>query len=799
MDTLLQDLRYGFRMMLRRPGFAAIAILTLAIGIGACTAIFSIVDAVLLRSLPYSEPDRILQLREVTRKGSRVAVAEPNFLDIRAQNHSLETLALYSSGLTTVTGGAVPVRVNVAVVSGDLFRVFDVLPSVGRVFTEEESKAGGGTVAVVSYGFWQRLLGGNADVTSSALNIDNRSMTVIGVMPPGFDFPEKTEVWIPRNVYPPNTSRTAHNWRVIARLRPDVSLKAARSELNALAGSLKQQYGEEIDMIGVSLIPLQEFMVGDIRSGLLLIFGAVAFLLLIACANVANLLLARAASRQKELAVRAALGATRFRLARQFIAESWVLALIGGALGVLISFWGLDLLIALNQENLPRANEIHVDARALVFTLILSFFVAVVLGVISAMRASGYDLQRALKEGGRDQSSIASNRLRGIFVVSEFALTLVLLIAAGLLGKSFLSLLSIDPGFRPEGAVVMDVSLPFPEDEQQQQQLVAFHNQLLEKLENLPGVVAVGGINDLPMAVDGADGTFLIDNDRTKSGYGDFRVTSPGYFAAMGIPLLHGRVFDSSDTANSPHAAVISQSLAELYFPQEDAIGRQIQFGNMDGDPRLLNIIGVVGDVRDRGLDTRVSPTVYTYYLQRPRKASDFSIIARTKTDPAALISSMRREVESLNGNVPSSFRTLEQVFSSSLDERRFSLVVFGVFAAAALALAIAGIYGVMSYSVTERTREIGVRMALGAQPGDVLKLVIRQGMKQAVIGVAIGLTASIILTRLIESMLFGVSATDPLTFVLLTSLLIVIALAACYVPARRATKIDPMVALRYE
>jgi predicted permease len=521
-------------------------------------------------------------------------------------------------------------------------------------------------------------------------------------------------------------------------------------------------------------------------------------LLLIACANVANLMLAQVTARQKELAVRAALGATRLRLARQFITESMLLALIAGSLGVLLSFWGVSLLIGVDQKALPRMDEIGVDARALAFTLGLSFLVALILGLVPALRGSRTDLVANLKDAGRGQSaSAASSRLRSLLVVSQVALTLVLLIGAGLLGKSFLRLLQIDPGFRIESAVAMDLSMASAENEKQNNQLARFNQQLLERIGQLPGVVAVGGVNSLPMTGTGSNGTFLIDNNPANTGYAEYRVASPGYFAAIGIPLMRGRLFEQSDTADSIHVAVISQSLARKVWPEEDPIGKRIQFGNMDGDKRLLNVVGIVGDVHEK-LDSDVRPTVYADSFQRPQLSS-VSIVARANIGTAPLISAMRSELRALNAELPASFRTLDQVFSSSLDDRRFNLILFGVFAAVALMLAITGIYGVMSYAVTQRTNEIGIRIALGAQASDVLKLVVGQGMVLAVIGLVMGLAGAFALTRLMSSLLFAVGTTDLTIFAGVSVLLASVALLACYVPALRATKVDPMVALRCE
>ncbi|HSO75452.1 MAG TPA: FtsX-like permease family protein, partial [Blastocatellia bacterium] len=506
-----------------------------------------------------------------------------------------------------------------------------------------------------------------------------------------------------------------------------------------------------------------------------------------------------ATARSKEFAVRMAIGASRLRLVRQMTVENLLLVLIAAALGTVLAFWGVGLLLSLNPASLPRSGEVRVDGTALSFTLLLSFMIAVGLALVPAIRFSKLDLQTSLKESARGSSAhAASNRLRSAFVVLQMALTLVLLIGAGLLGKSFLKLLEVDPGFRPQNVVAMELSLPSAEDADQNRRLALFHEQLLDRVGQIPGVVAAGGINSLPMTGSGSNGTFLINNDRARTGYAEYRRASQDYFAAMGIPLLRGRLFQREDGPDSPHVAVISKSLADKVWPDEDPIGQRIQFGNMDGDLRLLNIVGIVGDVREYGLDADVRPSVYAYSLQRPQ-SSYLSIVARSQADSGALVSAMRGAVQSMDNQIPINFRTLEQIFASSLDNRRFSLVIFGVFAAVALLLAAMGIYGVMSYTVSQRTQEIGIRIALGASARNVLSLTMGQGLKLTMIGVAIGGIGAVALTRLLESLLFAVSATDPLTFAGIALLLTGVALVACYLPARRATKVDPMVALRYE
>src|SRR5215216_2050188 len=788
LDIPKQDIKYGLRVLLKNPGFTAVAVLSLALGTGACTAIFSIVDAVLLRSLPYAEPSRLVQVREVDSKGSQMAVAEPNFLDLHARNRSLEAVAQYNGSLATVVGASQPVRTNVLWASTDFFRVFGVEPFAGRAFEPEEAGAPR-AVAVVSYGFWQRLLGASHDLTGMTLRVNDLTCTVIGVMPPGFNFPQETEIWVPRELLPAQTSRSAHNWSVIARLRKDVSMEQAGADASAIGHQIKQEYGKDADAGDFALIPLQEYLVGNVRQGLLIVFVAVGFLLLVACMNVANLLLAQVTARQKELALRAALGASRMRLARQFITENVLLTLAAGALG-------------------------------------LSLVIAVILGILPVLRLSDKDLQSDLKEAGRGLSAhAASKRLRGLLVISQVAFTLILLVGAGLLGKSFLRLLQVDPGFRVESTFVMDLSVPVAADEQRMKQLMQFFNQLqegraptveppvdearqrrqalfyqqlLEGISQLRGVTAAGGIDGLPMTGRTSNGTFWIENNLAMTGNAEYRRATEGYFITMGIPLLRGRLFDSSDRPESPPVAVISQSLAQKVWPNEDPVGKRIQFGNMDGDIRLIRIVGIVGDVRERGLDSDIRPTVYAYGLQRP-PSSSLSIVIRAEGDTALLAPQLRQLVADLNPELPTNFRTLEQIFSSSLDNRRFSLVIFAVFAAVALMLAAVGIYGVVSYSVTQRTHEIGVRMALGAQSRDVLGMIVGQGLKLALFGVGLGVIASFALTRLMSSLLYGVSANDPVTFGVTSLLLVGVALLACYIPGRRATKVDPITALRHE
>ena len=803
MDSIIKNIRFGVRGLLRRPGFTAIAIVTLALGIGATTTIFSVVDALLLRALPYPDAERLVLLREVGAKGNQMAVAGPNFEDVQASSQTFDALAISAGSYPlAVTVGGQPARSQVSIASRRFFEVMGVLPLAGRAFLPEEEKYGGPVAAVLSYGYWQRVLGGRADFTSLKLNVDGVRCNVVGVMPPNFDYPAETEIWITGNTEPPNTSRTAHNLPVIGRLRAGVTLAQARAELSGIGHQLRQTYGEKIDAVDFALIPLQTYLTRNVRQGLWLLLGAGSLLLLMACANYANLLLAQFSTRQREFTIRAAMGASRRRLAQQLMIENALVTLPAAGLGALLASFGVRLLMLLDNDTLPHVNAIAVDGRVLLFSCGLAVLIAAVLALLPALRLDEHDLQAGLKESGRGQSAdVTKKRLRGALVAAQIGLTLVLFAGAGLLGRSFLKLMQVDPGFKTESAIAMTLTLPTTITPQEDEQLRQFYLQLLERVGHLPGVTAVGGINVLPLADRGANGTFLINDDPSQRGYAEYRVASGGYFAAMNIPLLRGRMFDGTDTVNSPHAAVISQSLANKYWPHEDPIGKRIQFGNMDTDKHLLHVVGVVGDVRDAALDRDAQPTVYAFSLQRPQwwQVSRLAIVVRAKGDPQALIPALRDTVQRLRTDAPTSFTTLDNVFLSSLDTRRFSLVILGVFAVTALALAVAGIYGVMSYVVTQRTHEIGIRMALGAQAADVLKLIVRNGMGPVLLGVASGLAGALALTRLLASLLFGVTPTDALTFASVSLGLIVVALIACYIPARRATKVDPLVALRYE
>ncbi len=815
---MIADFKYSLRSLSKRPSFSLVAILTLALGIGASTAIFSVVDAVLLRPLPYPSQERLVEVTELNQAGRGMAFAEANFNDLAARSRSFEAIATYTRSPDAVAGGMEPVRTNISGVSADFFRVLGVRPALGRLISTETLREGN-QVAVVSYGFWKRILNGRTDLGGSSLRFANRSFAVIGVLPPETEFPAGTDVWFPSAIFPPYESRTAHNFRAIGRLRPDVSFEQANSEVASIGKALKQTYGSQTDAASFGLQSFRERFVRDIRGVLLLLGGAVGLLLAIACSNAANLLLVRATARRKEVALRAALGASRGRLARQFIVEALVLTLAAGVTGTLLAAWSVRLIVGLYHGNLPRIGEIGVSTNVLLFTFGVSLLIAVVLGVVPLIHASRQRLQNDLQDAGRGSSTGArQTRARNFLIVAQVALTLMLLVGAGLLGRSFQRLLSVDPGFRPESVVAMTVLMPQPEEPAAMRSLAQFYHRLFERLEAMPGVTSVGGTSALPMSGNGANGTFM----ETRSGQApatmqefirlmdalppserardaDYRVASAGFFSTMGIPLIRGRLFQESDGPDSPHVAVVSQSLVKRFWPNEDPVGKQIEYGNMDGDLRLLTIVGIVGDVRDSGLDRDPRPTVYTNYFQRPAAAAEFSIVVRAQGDAAVLTSAMRREARALNPEMPTKFETIQEIVSASFDNRRFSMVMLGVFAGSALLLAMVGLYGVMAYITSQRTHEIGIRMAVGAQRLDMLKMIFRQSFTLVLMGVAVGIFASLGLTRLLATMLYDVQATDVVTYTGVVALLVVAAALASYIPARRAMKVDPMVALRYE
>lgn len=816
METLLQDLRYAGRVLRKNPSFTAIAVLTLALGIGAATAIFSVVYGVLLRPLPYPEPNRIMAIHEVNSKGTWSRLADPNFDDFRDQNHSFQAIAKYSGNIASVSGGLQPTRSMVATVSSDFFKVFRIQPIIGRDLSAADAKKGAAPVVLVAYEYWKQHLGSPLDLSQSHLKIDNAIFSVVGVLPRGFQFPQDAALWLPADLDGENPSRTSHNYYAVGRLRDGVSVEQAKAEISAIARRIHDASNEQSDYLlrdGV-VVPLQESITGKARSALLVLLGAVGFLLLVACANVANLLLAQASVRTRELAIRSALGATRGRLVRQYLTEAFLLSLLGGGLGVLGAFSGVAGLLALAPENLPRLDSVSINVPVLVFAFLLSTTVAAGLGIFTAMRATGGNVCKDLGEGGRAQAgSQSSQRMGRVIVAAQIAITLVLVAGAGLLGRSLMKVLEVNPGFRVDKIVTMDVALPWLEDPKAKAGQAIFFSNLIGRLKQIPGVRNVGAASGLPLDGGLPDGMFLLMSQKEvpktfagfeplfqqkeRIGNADFCIATDGYFRALGIPVLRGRIFDDHDGADSPHVAVISDSLARQRWPGQDPIGHTIEFGNMDGDLRLLTIVGIVADVHEDGLETPPRPTVYVSLLQRPRATITITMLSDGETQSVA--AAARGILHELDPEIPPRFRTLSQVYSASLGSRRFNLILIGFFGIVALLLATAGVFGVMAYSVSRRTREIGVRVALGARYGDVLTMILGQCFRTILLGVALGLVGSLILTRTLQSQLFGVTATDPLTFAAVILLLVVAALLACYIPARRATRVDPMAALRYE
>ena len=804
METLWQDLRYGARMLRKQPGFTLIAVLTLSLGIGANTAIFSVVNAVLLRPLPFAEPERLVWLWDTQPQLPTAPTSLPDFLGWKAQNKSFEHLAAFQSGSMFLDTGDGMRDTPVGLVTPETFALFRVSPILGRTFTDEETLPGRFRVAVLSHALWQSRYGSDPNVLGRTIDVSGAPYTVIGVMPKGFSFPDRAEFWRPLPIDPNKLDPGPHYLRVVGRLKPEVTLAQAQAEMSTLAVRLSEQFKEKNAGHGVKLELLRDVVVGDIGPALFVLLGAVGFVLLIACANVANLLLARVGARQKEIAVRTALGASRLRIARQLFTESLMLSLGGGAAGLLIAVWGVNWLVSLGPGTIPRVHEIAVDPRVVSFTLLISVATSLLFGLAPALQASRPDLTGALKEGVRGSAGLSRNRLRSVLVMSEVSLSLVLLIGAGLMIRSFAKLNQVDPGFNPDQVLTMGVTLlrsKYPDDER----VASFYSQLLERAAATPGVASAGAISDLPLLGSNTSDSFTIEGRppvaKQEEPSTEYHVVTPRYFESMGIPLLAGRDFTWTDTKQSPNVVVINQAFARRHFAGESPLGHRLRLQGQERDPLL--IVGVVGDVRQLGLDKQPVPEAFVPFLQDPLSTTynrSMTIVARTKSDPGAVAGSLRAALTSLDKSVPVyALKPMTEYLRDSLARRRFNLILLTAFGGVALALAAVGIYGVISYGVTQRTHEIGIRMALGAAKGDVLRLVVRQGMLMALGGVAIGLLASLALTRLMETLLFDVSVTDPLTFTVIALLLTSVALLACFVPARRATKVDPLVALRYE
>jgi predicted permease len=794
-DEMFQDLRFGVRMLLKNAGFSLIAIITLALGIGANTAIFSVVNAVLLRPLPYENPGQLVRLWS-DRSGQRTdqnQFAPAEITDFRDQLTTFEEIGLFDYGLSAnLTGGAQPERVSGSEATPGLFTTLRVKPILGRTFLPDETEVTQSKVALISEGLWRRRFGADPNFAGRTVQLDGESFTVVGVLPSTFKFPEDVDLWLPFSFTAADwkTDRQHYYVEAVGRLKPGITLAQGKTELETIMQRLAPTLPASRKKWGITLIPLHEQVVGKISSTLWILFGAVGFVLLIACVNVANLLLTRAAARQKEITIRLALGAGRLRIVRQLLTESLLLAMIGGGAGSMLAIWAVKLASVSILTGLPRAEEVTVDGWVLLFTLLISVITGVIFGVAPALRAANPNLNETLKEGGR-QASGSRSRLRNVLVVAEIALSLVLLVGAGLLVKSFWRLQNVNPGFDPHNLLTMQVTLPkaqYPNTVQQN----AFVQQTLQRIETLPGVQSVAATINLPLVGTWGMGYRVLGHDNSPNQIADNANITPNYFRTMGISMLKGRDFSDLDATNAPPVIIISEALARKHFPGENPLGQRINAGIS------REIVGVVADVKPRGLELAAKPQIYLPYAQKPTIASFVTFTIRTEPAPLSLTGAVEKEIRNLDKDLPiANIRSMEQIVATSLGQRRLTMLLLGVFADLAVVLAAIGIYGVVAYSVAQRTQELGIRMALGAQSKDVLALVLRQGMKLALLGVALGLVGAFWLTGLLKDLLFGVRATDPLTFVALASLLLTVALLACYIPARKATKVDPMAALR--
>jgi putative ABC transport system permease protein len=801
METLVQDVRYGVRTLLKNPGFTVVAIIALALGIGANSAIFSVVNAVLLRPLAFDKPEQLVMVWEKRMALGRVrnVASAPDFVDWKAQNTVFEDMAAYSNNGFNLTGNDEPERIQGVAVSPGFFSILGVQPKVGRAFLTDEDQPGSEPTVIISNGLWQRRFASDPGIVGKSISLNDRTRTVVGVMPADFIFPNgDIEIWVPL-VFSPNdlTGRGSHFLNVIARLKPGVTINQARDEMETIAAHLEQQYQVNTGH-GVNIFPLYEEVVGNIRPALLVLLGAVGFVLLIACANVANLLLARAAVRQKEIAIRTALGAARGRIIRQLLTESMLLSLTGGTLGVLLALWGLDLLLAVSADSIPRVKEIRLDLWVLGFTFLVSLATGLIFGIVPALQASKPDLNETLKEGGRGASAgLRRNMVRSTLVVSEVAICLVLLIGAGLMIKSFARLLDVNPGYSAENVLTMNVSLSGSKYREAPERR-AFFDQALQRMASSPGVEGAGVVLGAPLSGGIGSRYFQIEGRPPQppgQGYNaNINAASGDYFRTMGIPLIQGREFDERDVTGSPDVVIINQRMAQQFWPDEDPLGQRISAG----DQTWRTIVGIVGDVRQAALETEARAELFYPFFQVDFGSGTF--VVRTSNDPKTMIAALRKEVQAVDKDQPLfRVRTMNEVLGQVVAPRRLNMLLLGIFAGVALVLAAVGLYGVMSYSVTQRTREIGIRQALGATRRDVTKLVIGQGMVLSLVGVGVGLVASFFLTRPMASLLFGVSAADPVTFAVISLILIGVALGASYIPARRATRVDPMIALRHE
>jgi putative ABC transport system permease protein len=807
-EELWQDLRYGARMLLNSPGFTAAAIVTLALGIGANSAIFSVIDALVLRQLPYRDPDKLVQVWEtdVKRGDNAMTASYPNFADWRDQNHVFEQIAVYSGRGFILRGTADAERIQGAIVSPSFFPILGIKPMAGRVFLPEEDHPNKVFSAVISERLWRRRFNSDPHIVGKTVGVGDKSFTVIGVVAGVTDLSElsdDTELWLPISFGIALNNRRGHYLNVMARLKPGVTREQAQANMDYVAGALAAQYPDANKDHGLRLVPLQDQILGDFKQALLVLLGAVAIVLLIASANVANMLLARAGSRRREIAIRIALGAGRFRLIRQLLTESLLLSIFGGAIGLLLALFGVHLLVTFGPADLPRAKEIAVDGGVLGFTFALSLLTGVIFGLAPALQASRPDLNETLKDSGRSATGGAGHRrVRSLLVVSEIALSLVLLVGAGLLLRSFLKLRAVDPGFNPQTSLVGRISLSGSKY-QTGESVIAFYDQFLDKIKSLPGVQSVAIRSYIPIAADEDYANMGVNIegrlvDPANQPLAFYNRVSPDLFQTMGIPVQRGRPFDKQDVKTAQKVIIINETLARRDFPGEDPIGKRITNKDNPKEEDWATIVGIVKDTKPRALDGAPVAEMYVPFAQQP--ASSMAFIIRTTGKPEGIIAAVRQTAQSLDKDQPLfGVRTLESVMSEAVAKPSFRMFLLGIFALVALVLAMVGIYGVMSYSIAQRTHEIGIRMALGANGSDVLKLAIGYGMALAFVGVGIGLVASFALTRVMSQLLFGVKPTDPLTFTVIVLLLSGVALLACCLPARRAMKVDPIIALRCE
>jgi putative ABC transport system permease protein len=807
METILQDVRYGVRMLAKHPGFMAVAVIALGLGIGANTAIFSVINSVLVRPLPFANSDRLVMIWQSSPQENsfREAVAAANFLDWKDQNTAFEHLAAFREDNFNITGTDRPEQVPGCRTNASLFQVLGVEPLLGRAFQDDENAP---PSVVISKGLWERLFAADPHIIGQKLIVNSEPLTITGVMPAGFDFPEGNNLWVrsryrvPENPLDlskdPSAERGHQYFSVVALLKPNVEIEQAQAEMDTISRRLEQQYPNDNMGRSASLISLREEEVGEVRPILLVLFGAVGFVLLIVCANVANLLMARAATRQKEIAIRIALGAGRRRIAQQLLTESVMLALAGGSAGLLVALWGISPLVALIPADIHGMQNIGVDARVLGFTMLVSLLTGVVFGLLPALGASKTDLNESLKESGRSSTEgRRGSSLRASLIVSEIAMSLVLLIGAGLMIKSFVRLQQVDLGFATENLLTMRLTLPqskYPEKRDQ----ARFFQQALQQIQIAPGVESAAAISRLPLTPGNSSRSFNIegrssDNTETDAS-ADYRVISSDYFRTMSIPVLKGRAFTERDNDKVAGSVIINDTAARRYWPDEEPVGKRLQ---VEGD-EWLEIVGVVGDVKHLGRDSKSRAEIYMPYLRKPWPF--MTIVARSSQNVTSLGETLREAVLAVDHDQPVyNIGTVEQLVSRSVARRRSNMLLLGIFAVLAMVIAAVGIYGVMSYSITQRKHEIGIRIALGASRRDILRMILGYGLTLALAGVAAGSVAALILTRLIKNLLFDVSATDPATFLLISLALIGVALAACAVPARRALKVDPMIALRYE